>query len=101
MTLETIRQDLKEIRYYFGMIDLFNTGSKLIPPKEIVEKVNKYNSAVSHAPARLYALYVGLYVNNNTQAVLADDWGFSTEHIKRLNNKLCYFLRDFFEKQNH
>ena len=71
-----------------------------LPSVNTFEKVNKYNLAVSHAPARLYATYVGLYVNNNTQAVLADDWGYSTEHIKRLNNKLCSFFREYFENQN-
>ncbi len=100
MTFKEIREDLKEIRYYYGMQDLFKSGSKLIPPQYILDKVEKYNKAISVAPAKLYAVYVGLYVNNNTQAVLAEDWGFSDEYIKQLNNKLCDFLRKQFESQN-
>ena len=101
MTFKEIREDLREIRYYYGMSDLFKAGSKLIPPQAIVDKVEKYNKAISTAPAKLYALYVGLYVHNNTQAVLAEDWGFTDEYIKQLNNKLCDFLKKYFETHSH
>ena len=97
MTVKEIREDLREIRYYYGMSDLFKSGSKLIPPQAIIEKVEKYNKAISYAPAKLYAVYVGLYVHNNTQAVLAEDWGYTDEYIKQLNNKLCDYLKKYFE----
>ena len=45
MTVKEIREDLREIRYYYGMSDLFKAGSKLVPPKAIIEKVEKYMSA--------------------------------------------------------
>ena len=101
MTVKEIREDLREIRYYYGMSDLFKAGLKLVPPKAIVEKVEKYNKAVSNAPAKLYAVYIGLYVHNNTQAVLAEDWGYTDEYIKQLNNKLCEFLKKEFESQGN
>ena len=101
MTIKEIREDLKEIRYYYGMSDIFKSGSKLIPPKAIVEKVEKYNAAVSLAPAKLYAVYVGLYVHNNTQTVLAEDWGYTDEYIKKLNNRLCEFLKNQFDSQSN
>lgn len=99
MTFKDIRQDLKEIRYYYGMSELFKTSAKIIPPQSILEKVEKYNKAISSAPAKLYAVYVGLYINNNTQSVLAEDWGFCDEYIKQLNNRLCDFLKKYFESQ--
>lgn len=101
MTVKEIREDLREIRYYYGMSDLFKAGSKLIPPQAIVEKVERYNKAISTAHAKLYAVYVGLYVHNNTQAVLAEDWGFTDEYIKQLNNKLCDFLKKYFESHSN
>lgn len=101
MTVKEIREDLREIRYYYGMSDLFKSGSKLIPPQAIVEKVERYNKAISTAPAKLYAVYVGLYVHNNTQALLAEDWGFTDEYIKQLNNKLCDFLKKYFETHSN
>ena len=100
MTIKEIREDLREIRYYYGMEDLFKSGSKLVPPQAIIDKVAKYNNAMTMASARLYALYIALYVNNNTQASLAEDWGYTVEYIKQLNNKLCEFLKKNFETQN-
>ena len=52
MTVKEIREDLREIRYYYGMSDLFKAGSKLVPPKAIIEKVEKYdlNSLLNIAP---------------------------------------------------
>ena len=100
MTIEEIREDLKEIRYYYGMSDLFRVGSKLVPPVQITQKVERYNKVIQNAPARLYAVYVGLYINNNTQAVLAEDWGYTNEYIKQLNNKLCEFIQKAFEQVN-
>lgn len=99
MTIEEIRQDLKDIRYYYGMSDLFKTGAKLIPPVAVVQKVEKYNKVVENAPAKLYILYVSLYVNNNSQITVADDWGYTADYIKKLNNKLCEFFKKEFDKQ--
>lgn len=101
MTIKEIREDLKEIRYYYGRQDLFKSGSKVVPPQFVLDKVEMYNKAISVAPARLYAVYVGLYLHNNTQTVLAEDWGFSDEYIKQLNNRLCDFLQKKFESQNN
>ena len=82
LTLQQIRSDLKEIRYYYSMQKSFNSASHLIIPASVTEIVNKYNVAISKAPARLYMLYFSLYVTNNSQAALAEDWGFSKEYIR-------------------
>ena len=99
MTIKEIREDLKEIRYYYEKAELFKAGSKYVPPKYILEKVEKYSRAVANAPAQLYAVYVGLYINNNTQLVLAEDWGYSTDFVKKLNHNLCNFIKKEFEKE--
>jgi hypothetical protein len=51
-----------------------------------------YNQAVKDAPARLYDLYISLYVQNNSQAALAYEWDYTNDYIKRLNNRLCEYL---------
>lgn len=63
MTIEEIRQDLKDIRYYYEMMELFKNTAKIIPPIATVQKVEKYNKVVEKAPIKLYILYVSLYVN--------------------------------------
>ena len=46
------------------------------------------------APGRLFVIYVSLYVQNNSQTALADDWGFAREYIKDLNQRLVEFLQE-------
>ena len=93
LTHEKIREDLREVRYYYSMQDLFDSAAKTIKPIAILEKVSKYNEAIKNAPARLYILYVSLYVNNSTQTALADDWGYTREYIRELNQALVEYLQ--------
>ena len=93
LTTVQVRNDLKEIRYYYSMKELFDRSSKTVKPLAIVQKVERYNTAMQNAPARLYILYVSLYIDNNTQAVLAEEWQLTADYMKELNNKLIYFLQ--------
>lgn len=93
LSLQEIRDDLREIRYYYGMKDLFDQSSKTVKPLAIIEKVNRYNSAIEKASARLYALYVSLYINNNSQVTVAEDWNLTKEQIKNKNRQLLEYLQ--------
>ena len=92
MKMEQIRDDLKEIRYYYSMKDLFNKGESKVKPTAVLEKVEKYNKLMETAPAKMYILYVALYLENNTQASLAEEWNYTPDYIKELNLKLCEFI---------
>ena len=93
LTINQVREDLKEIRYYCSMQELFDSAANTVKPVAILNKVERYNAAIKAAPARLYILYVSLYVKNNTQAALADDWGYTREYIKEINQKLVEYLQ--------
>ena len=94
MTLDQVRSDLKEIRYYYSMKELFDLSAKTVQPVSLLEKVARYNEAMKTAPARVFIIYVSLYVQNNSQTALADDWGFTREYIKDLNQRLVEFLQE-------
>ena len=91
-TIKTIREDLKEIRYYYSKQKDFDHASKMGIPSLVIEKVDRYNQAMKNAPIRLYDLYVTAYVNNNSLVTIADDWGLSDDYVKQLNRKLYDFL---------
>ena len=61
LELSVIRDDLKEIKYYYAHKEIFEKASKHIGEHACIEKINKYNDAIRFAPARLYELYVSLY----------------------------------------
>lgn len=92
LTKQQIREDLKDIRYYYSKQKLFDSASKTIVQSSVIEKVNRYNQAVKDAPARLYDLYISLYVQNNSQTAVAYDWNRSNDYIKLLNKLLCEHL---------
>ena len=93
LTINQVREDLKEIRYYYSMQELFDSAANTVKPIAILNKVERYNAAIKAAPARLYILYISLYVKNNTQAALADEWGYTREYIKEINQKLVEYLQ--------
>ena len=101
MTIKEIKNDLKEIRYYYAMVESLKLGSKLIPPQHTTEKIEKYNEIIKKAPVQFYALYVGLYVSNNTQSELAEKWKVGKDFIKKLNAKLCNYLENEFKNQEN
>lgn len=67
LTLNKIREDLKEIRYYYSRKALFDENSRCVAPNAILNKARKYNEAVKTAKPILYDVYICLYVKNYTQ----------------------------------
>lgn len=98
MTTEQIRRELQDIRYYYSHKVMFDRASDCVAKNAAVELARKYNEAIGSAPPRLYDLYLSLYIGNNTQALLAEKWGYSEGHIRNLNRQLYAFFRSAFEK---
>ena len=93
MTLKEIREDLQEIRYYFTHKAAFDGAVKIIGTNAVVEKVERYNEIFRNAPARMYDLYLGLYVNGYTQEAYAAEAGYCPQHIQELNKQLVLYLQ--------
>ena len=92
LTIQKIREDLNDIRFYYSKQKALEHASKTVVQSSIIDKVNKYNQAVKDAPIRLYDLYISLYIHNNTQAALADDWDCSERNIGLMTRQLLDFL---------
>ena len=90
MTLEALRADLREIRYYYAHKELFDSA---VGGHIVLEKVKRYNEAIRYSPPRLYEIYIYLYVQNFTQEALSAELNYSPEHIQRLNKQLLLFLQ--------
>ena len=91
MAIDEIKRDLRDIKSYYRLMDVFKK-TNLIPPASVVEKAERYGKIIATAPTKLYAVYVALYVENSTQEQVAKKWGYTKEHIKQLNKKLCEFI---------
>lgn len=93
-TINDIREDLKNIRYYYSRKEHLNESAKIVGACKIDDLVNEYNSVICQAPPKLYDLYVCIYVENNTQESTAERFGYAREHITRLNKQLLDFFQD-------
>ena len=87
-----IKSDLKEIRYYYQMKKVFDSAVKIIKPQILLRKVERYNSIVKTAPAKLFITYYSLYIEGNTHEALAEEWGYSRTYITTLNEDLVNYL---------
>ena len=95
LTLKQIRDDLKDIRYYYSRKEAFENGFRMIGSNDIVGKAKRYNTAVQSAPTRLYDIYVGLYARNLTQEALSVELCYTPEYIQILNKRLLLFLQNW------
>ncbi len=99
--IDDIRNDLRDIRYYYSRKKMFEEASTCIGTNVILEKIDTYNSVVRNAPPRLYDLYVSLYLNNQTQESLSEHLGYAVEYVSRLNSQLVrFFLKEFKKEEN-
>lgn len=99
METAKIREDLKDIRYYFSRKEAFEKVSASVGENNIAIKLEKYNKAVRLAPPRLYDIYVSLYLDNNTQESLSDKLGYSVEYISKLNGQLVRFFQKTIKEE--
>ena len=58
MTVEEVRNDLKEIQYYYAHEKEFARADRIVGQSNVREKADRYNAAVRTAPPVLYDLYV-------------------------------------------
>lgn len=93
MTLEQIRNDLKDIKYYNSRKELLDKAIQLSGKSEILKKIDVYNSAMQSASPKLLDIYYSLYFNNHTQESLADELGFTIDYIYKMNKQLLKFLQ--------
>ena len=93
ISLNEIREDLRDVRFYYMRKKVFDANAKSVGVNAIQKKVDKYNSVVQTAPPRLYDLYIGLYVEGNTQQGYSIELGYTEKHIQKQNKELLLFLQ--------
>lgn len=92
MTMQQVRNDLKDIQYYYARKNVFDNASAEVGNSTILELINKYHTAICSAPPKLYDIYVSLYVHNNTQETLSVELNYSPDYVHKLNDRLCKFF---------
>ncbi|MDE6473625.1 MAG: hypothetical protein K2L70_00800 [Clostridia bacterium] len=100
LTIAIIREDLKDIRYYYLRKATFDEARSFTGRmNEILDKVNMYNEAMQKASPRLYDLYYSLYIKNHTQESLSEELGYTPQYVQRLNKRLLKYLQSVVVKE--
>ncbi len=92
-SLAEVREDLRDIRYYYAHKEMFDKTVDVTGEHELIRKAKRYNAAMCTAPPRLFEVYIGLYVYNHTQESLSETLCYSPEHVQRQNKKLLLYLQ--------
>ena len=77
-TFSMIREDLKNIRYYYSRQKEMTNSARIVGESTILKTIEAYNAAICQAPPKLYELYVCMYVENKTQEAAAEEFGYRT-----------------------
>lgn len=99
IAMSKIREDLKDLRYYYARKEKFDEATKYTGENAIVKKAEKYNCAVKMASPKLYDLYVSLYIKSHTQESLSDELCYSQEYVQYLHKKLLKFLQENLKEE--
>lgn len=99
ISLDEIREDLKDVRYFYMRKKVFESNAKNVGVSAIQKKVERYNAAVLNASAKLYDLYIGLYVDGKTQSLYSAEMGYSEKHIQKQNKQLLLFLQENLKEE--
>jgi len=101
LSLAVIRNDLRDIKYYYARKKMFDEAYQATGVNEIMDRVRIYNQAIVSAPPKLYDLYVSLYINNHTQESLSNELCYTPEYIQMLNKQLLKFLQSKLENKEN
>ena len=92
--LKQIREELKDVRYYYQRKQVFDKNAQTVGVSSITEKVQRYNVLAMAASPKFYDLYVGLYVRGNTQESYGTEVGYSAKYIQKLHSQLLKFFQN-------
>ncbi len=101
LSIAIIREDLKDIRYYYLRKATFDEARSFTGRmNEILDKVNMYNEVMQKASPRLYDLYYSLYIKNHTQESLSEELGYTPQYVQRLNKRLLKYLQSVVVRES-
>ena len=90
---EKLEYDLESIHYYYTHKQFLNGAENLEVLAEYALKAEFYHDLVKTAPLNLYAVYVGLYMEDNKQSALARKLYLSVSTLRRQKVELHAYLQ--------
>ncbi len=99
ITVNMIKKDLEDIRYYYSRKDTFESAFDFVGKNDAAEKVDRYNRAICSAPLKLYDIYIAVYVKCCTYETAAEELGFSVNYVYKCNRRIVSYLYEALNKE--
>ena len=99
MTMNNMKEELKQVRYYYAKKDHFDKIENEIDITPLKKVVQKYNQAMVGAEPKLIDVYHALYIEGMSQLDLAIEWSFTPEYIRMMSRQLNKYLLDKLNKE--
>lgn len=93
VTIKEIKEDLKEIKYYYSRKKSLDEAFRNIGYNAVIKKVELYTELIKKASPQFYDLYISLYVNNHTQESLSEQMCYTRESVNIMNKKLIFYFQ--------
>ena len=90
--------DLEDIQFYYTHKQFFADIEETVIMKAQAKKVALYEGFMKEAPLNLYAVYAGLYIQNEKHENLAKKLYVSRSTFRRQREKLFEFLMKKLEE---
>ena len=97
ISLDKIRKDLKDIRYYYSRREIFDSVKSDIGLIGVRSMVKRYNQLIVDAPLCLFDIYVCLYIKGYTQEKMAVELNVSPQYVQIQNKKLLQFFQIHYD----
>ena len=97
ISLEKVRRDLKDIRYYYARKAVLESVKGDVGINKVRNMVDRYNKIILNAPLCLFDLYVCLYIKGYTQDKMAVELNVSSQYVHSQNKKLVEFLQSHYD----
>lgn len=92
MTIEQVRNDLKELRYYYIYKTKFDNFFKMIGNHIICEKSKFYSNIILSAPLRIVDYYYESVVQGKTQETIAMESNYSVQNTCLICKQMTDYL---------
>ena len=99
ITIETIKRELENIRYYYARRDMFDKAFDSVGKNAILQTVSRYNEVICSAPPKVYEMYVSLYIECCTYEAAAEVLGYSVNYVYKTNKKIVDFFFNAMNKE--
>ena len=99
ITIETIKRELENIRYYYARKDMFEKAFDSVGKNAILQTVSRYNAIICSAPPKIYEMYVSLYIECCTYEAAAEALCYSVNYVYKTNKKIVDFFFNAMNKE--